>query len=192
MQISSITVQDFKNLFARDFPFLPVWDNTQLYNTGAIVYYVPTLLFYKAKVNGIAPGTLPTDATKWDLYPEGSTDNYVSDADIERAFLEAEMQFNQALFSEDRFIKVAFLYLAANYLVNDIRATRGGISGSPSFSVASRSVGNVSESYNIPASYTDNPAFAFLTQTAYGMKYLQMILPAMVGNVGVVCGATTP
>lgn len=47
------TVQGFKDLFFRDFPYLPVWDNTETYNTGNEVYYETTKLFYRALNDGV-------------------------------------------------------------------------------------------------------------------------------------------
>jgi hypothetical protein len=53
-------------------------------------------------------------------------------------------------------------------------------------------VGNVSESYSIPHAYMDNPVYSFYTQSAYGLKYLSLVLPGIVGNVVAVGGATQP
>lgn len=188
MDLGTITVDDFKCLFKRDFPCLPVWSASKVYNTGAKVYYEITDLFYSCKANGTT--ALPTDATKWDVVTD-DVNNYISDDDIERAFSEAKMLFNQSLFGEDDQIKMAFLYLAAHYVVNDAR-TAASADGRAYFNMTSRTVGNVSESFSIPVSYADNPMFNFLSQSGYGVKYLQFLLPAMVGGVGVVCGGTTP
>lgn len=190
MDLNTITVADFKALFPRDFPYLPVYDNTELYNAGTRVYYPTTKLFYTCTVNGTT-GILPTDTDNWTIVAD-SVENYVSDADIERAFAEAQITFNQSLFTTDANIKMGYLYLTAHYLVNDLRAALGGIAANGLFPVASRSVGNVSESYNIPQMYLDDPIFAYLTSTPYGMKYLSMIVAQLRGNVFVVTGWTLP
>jgi hypothetical protein len=139
MDLSTITVNDFKGFFSRDFSY-----------------------------------------------------SEVSDCDIEKAFKEAKIVFNQGLFSNDESIEIGYLYLTAHYLVNDLRAALAGLEGSAMFIVSSRSVGSVSESYDIPQAYKDNPLFTFYTTSSYGMKYLSLILPVMVGNVGVVAGTTRP
>lgn len=122
---------------------------------------------------------------------EGAKD-YILDSDITTAFAETKMVFNQALFGSDDRIKLAYLYLTAHYLVNDLRTASQGLNSSGEFAVKSRSVGNVSESYDIPKSYSDNPNLMFYTKTGYGMKYLSFVLPNLVGNVGVVAGWTQP
>lgn len=190
MDLNTITVSDFKALFKRDFPYLPVYDNAALYNTGGVVYYPTTQLFYKCTQNGTT-GIVPTDTDNWEL-TTGSVDDYVSDDDIERAFQEAKILFNQGLWGDDDQIKLGYLYLTAHYLVNDLRATAAGLAGTGYFPVSSRSVGNVSESYFIPDAYKDNPAFAFLSQSAYGMKYLSLVGPRLIGNVVAVFGRTQP
>ena len=35
----TLTVDDFKSLFALDFPYLPVWSSESFYNTDEEVYY---------------------------------------------------------------------------------------------------------------------------------------------------------
>ncbi len=114
---------------------------------------------------------------------------YVFDFDIEKAFGEAKTILNQGLFSDDDSIRLAYLYLSAHYLGVDLRAAQGGIDSVGSFPVASRSV---SESYQIPDSYRDNAQYAFFTSSGYGMKFLSMVIPRLVGNVVAVAGWTQP
>jgi hypothetical protein len=134
---------------------------------------------------------LPTVTANWDIVSD-NVDNYVLDADIEKAFNEAKITFNQSLFSSEENVKIGFLYLTAHYLVNDLRAALKGLSGTAAFPLQSRSVGSVSESYGIPEMYLKNPVYSFYTQSAYGLKYLNLILPQLVGNVVSVMGATRP
>ena len=188
MDLTTITVDDFKAQFRRGFPYLPVYDNTKLYNSGAKVYYESTELFYECYVNGTT-GIVPTTNSNWSVYAD-DVDNYILDEDIETAFLEAQMNFNQTLFDTDANIKIGYLYLTAHYLVNDIRAALNGVTAFGAMPVQSRSVGNVSEAYAIPEAYLNDPSLSFLTGSAYGLKYLSMIIPMLRGNVGVVCGAT--
>lgn len=190
MDLDTITVADFKSLFYRDFSYLPEYNNDELYNAGDRVYYAPTKLFYDCKVNGTT-GVLPTVSANWDVVSD-NIDNYVLDADINKAFDEAKITFNQSLFTTEENIKIGFLYLTAHYLVNDLRAALKGISAIAVFPLQSRSVGSVSESYGIPAKYLSDPVLSFYTQSAYGLKYLNMILPRLVGNVVSVAGGTQP
>ncbi len=119
-------------------------------------------------------------------------DKYVLDADIDKAFIEAQAVFNQSLFGEDQFIRQAYYYLTAHYLCNDMKAAASGIDSAGSFPVSARTVGSVSETYQIPQRYIDDPQLVFYTGSSYGMKYLSLALPALVGNIGTVQGWTTP
>jgi len=190
MDLDTITVDDFKDLFYRDFPYLPEYDNAELYNAGTRVYYTPTKLFYDCTVNGTT-GINPTVTANWSQVDDDVL-NYIMDGDITRAFREAKVNLNQALYISDDTIELAYLYLTAHYLVNDIRAGMAGISAQGMFPVTSKSVGSVSESYGVPASYTSDPVLSFYTQSAYGLKWLSLTLPAMRGNIVSVQGATRP
>lgn len=151
MDLSTITVNDFKAYFLRDFPY---------------------------------PPSSPT--------PDTLNPNYVQDGDINRAFGEAQMNFNQALFGSDQNITIAYMYITAHYLVNDLRAAAGGVEGTPSFPVSSRSVGSVSEAYVVPDRYKDDAVLSFYTTTPYGLKYLSLVLPGLAGNFHVSLGRTLP
>lgn len=196
MDLNTITVADFKVQFRRDFPYLPVFSVDELYNAGDRVYYPTTKLFYDCKVNGTT-NILPTVLANWTALPANgdgadSIDNYIQDDDITRAFEEAQANFNQDLWGSDANIKLAYLYITAHYLVMDLRAAQGGVAANPQFILASRSVGNVRESYGIPKSYMDSPVFAYLATSPYGLKYLSLIVPRLVGNIQGVPGGTNP
>lgn len=194
MDLSTVTVADFKAYFFRDFPYLPVWDSSKLYNAGKRVYYTPTELFYDCLINGTTSADTPADPgdpPHWAIVADDIM-NYIQDLDIEKAFAEAQVNLNQSLFSSDANIRMGYLYLTAHYLVNDIRAGLAGISAVGMFPLTSRSAGSVSESYSIPQAYLDNPVYTFYTTSSYGLKYLSLVLPQIVGNVGAVAGWTQP
>lgn len=183
--VANYTIADFKNLFFRDFKYLPVWVNTNIYNQGEIVYYATNKLFYIAKNNGVS--SIPTTTADWQLYQDSIT-NYVQDADINKAFDEACASFNSSLYLTQT-IKMAWLYLTAHFLVVDLRAN--GVS-SDSFTLSnSKSVGNVSESYTIPQWILDNPLYSYYSKTSYGSKFLNMTIPNLIGNVSSVYGGTS-
>jgi len=90
---------------------------------------------------------------------------------------------------------LGFLYLSAHCMVLNIRAaTAGGLnsSGTGGFPVSARSVGSVSESYTVPEAYADDPILAQYAQTSYGQKYLAMVLPLIRGNVHALWGGALP
>lgn len=151
--IADIVVDDFKDLFVRDFQYAIASGETES----------------------------PYDCQK----------DYVMDSDITRAFAEATINFNEALFSTDDSLKLTFLYLSAHYLVNDLQTAKMGLSSNGFFSVNSRSIGSVSESYTIPEWMTKDPVLGAFATTRYGQKYISLIKPLLIGNVVVYDGATT-
>lgn len=120
-----------------------------------------------------------------------NVDGYITDADIEKAIREAELGFNKDLFSDCE-AKIPLLYLSAFYLVIDIKNGMAGVSsnGYASF-VASKSVGNVSESYGIPSWATNNPMYSLYMDNGYGKKYLSYLIPRINGFFYMSKGATT-
>ena len=181
--IQAITAEDFKIQFFRDFNYINTWLVGNTYNSGDQVFYDVNRKFYQCLNAGVV-GTLPTVATDWKVI---SNAGLVSDLDITNAYAESCVTFNDALF-DSADVVLGYLYLSAHYLVNDLNA--GGAESSNSGSVSSRSVGNVSESYSIPQWQLDSPTLGFYTKSSYGLKYLNMILPKMVGNTAIVYGAT--
>ena len=115
---------------------------------------------------------------------------WLKENDINRAFQEAQISFNQSLFTSDDKIRIGYYYLSAHYLVSNIKSAKQGVSSVGTFPVNSRSVGSVSESYTIPDWASRNPLFNNLSQTSYGQKYLSFIMPKIVGNVVAISGAT--
>lgn len=193
LDLTTITVADFKAQFPRDFPYFSsiAYNPSAVYNTGDEAWYITNNLFYQALADGITGITPGTDPTKWIKYAD-TINNWIQDSDINSAFLEAQIVCNQALFQTDAQNKIGYLYLTAHFLCNDIKAALAGVNSSGGFPVASRSVGSVSESYTIPEAYTQNPILAMYTQSSYGMKYLAMILPAITGNMKAVWGGSLP
>lgn len=189
MDLNTITVANFQAQFFRDFPYLNTYDATATYNTDNQVYF--NGLFYNALQNGLLNIQPGSDTSKWQLV-KGCANDYVQPQDITNAFAEAQVVFNQGLFGSDAQITLAYLYLTAHYLVNDLRTSSQGIESTGSFAVASKSVGNMSESYAIPDRYKENPQLQFFTTTGYGMKFLSMVLPNLVGNIGAICAMTNP
>ena len=116
----------------------------------------------------------------------------VTTQDILKAFAEAGLNFNPSLFDTDDNKKLGFLYLAAHYLVIDLQNSSQGINGRYEGIMSNKTVGSVSVGYTIPSWITDHPIYSLLSQTKYGLKYLSLIIPGLVGNVVAVKGATQP
>ena len=181
-----VTTDDFKNLFTRDFPYLPLYIEGKTYFKDDEVYFNSN--FYKSLTDGNT--TEPTDTTNWEIVKD-SVDNYIQDSDIMRAFKEAKVNFNAGLFGDDDTVKMVFLYLAAHYLVIDLNNAMNPMAMGFIGFTQSKSVGSVSESYMVPAWIQNNKILGQFAQTGYGRKYLSLIQPYLVGNIIFCPGRTT-
>lgn len=124
-------------------------------------------------------------------FPYGTDpDTSVTDADIAKAYGQVNFAINQGLFSKQENYTLGYLWLAAHWLVVDLRASSQGISGRYNWLETSKSVGNVSASYSIPQRILDNPLWAMYSQTSYGAKYLQLLLPGLTGQIFIARGHT--
>jgi hypothetical protein len=219
IDVTTITVAQFQAQFFRSFPFFDplIYNPNQTYNTGDRVYYSTQTaqqwdqsgltwdqfsltydmlslvggLFYDCLADGtlnVAP-VPPTNPATW-IKAIDNIDNYVQDQDITNAMAEAQVAFNNGLFGSDADVTLAFLYLTAHFLCNDLKAAMGGINAIGGFPTSSRAAGSVSESYSVPAAYMEDPLLAMYTQSSYGMKYLMLALPNTRGNVISVWGGT--
>lgn len=168
----TVTVEQFKEYFFRDFPFLPLYQEGKTYFEGDIVYVEPD--FYKSLIDNNTQPVTDTEAwavTKGDIY------NYVTDSDIERAMSQAIINANPRFGSDDTERINIYLHLIAFYLVMDLRNASGGVSGMFGGYVSSKSVGDVSVSYSFPSWLMNSPLYGIYSQNGYGMKYLSLILP---------------
>lgn len=184
--IDNITVEGFKALFTRDFPYLPVWQSGKMYFKDDVVYYKS--YFFQSTIDGNM--TSPDgseyhpddDSILWRLYND-TIFNYVSDDDILRAFAEAKVNFNPALFPDNETAIMVFYYLAAHYLVIDLHNAQNPLAVGFMGFTQSKSVGSVSESFLIPSWVQTNKMLSPYMSTGYGQKYLSLIMPYLVGNV---------
>lgn len=125
-------------------------------------------------------------------FPYGNTSDTVQDSDIDRALGEAGFNINPAFAQDQAQYDMLYLYLTAHYLVMDLRASSQGIAGNYNWLTTSKTVGSVSESFQIPELITRNPYMSMLSKTYYGAKYLNLIMPQIVGQIFTVAGATQP
>lgn len=107
----------------------------------------------------------------------------VSVNDINRAITDALDNFAPGLFSTPNVATNAFMYLAAFCMVKNIQMSTKGIASQGKFMISGNSVGGVSTGYSIPEKYMKDPFIASLTANQYGQRYLDLILPYLIGNV---------
>jgi hypothetical protein len=116
----------------------------------------------------------------------------VLDSDIASAFQLVNVNINPGLFQNQSSYQIAYLYLAAHYLVMNLRASSQGINGQFNFLQSGKGVGSVSESFSIPERILENPRWSILTKTNYGAQYLSIIIPQMAGQMFVAHAQTNP
>lgn len=177
--IDNVTVEGFLKLFQSTFaPYiLPNFIEGKAYFKDDVVFIEPN--FYKCLTDGT---TTAPPSENW-ILENDSTDNYVQNSDIERAFLEAKVNFNPSFFKDDETAQMVFYYLAAHYLVIDISNRQNPlVMGFIGFT-QSKSVGSVSESYGIPQWMLNDKMLSAYSQTGFGRKYLSLIQPYLVGNI---------
>ena len=179
----SVTVEDFENYFIRDFIYATVWNDTDTYNTGQIVFYSITKMFYKCLNDDVT--SVPTTIVDWMALP-GS--QYILPSDIEKAFSEAQSALPLGIFTSDVTAETTYLYLTAHYLYSDIVAN-GGLSGAGI--ITSKSVDDVSLSYGISQTIQNSPVYSNWAQTYYGRKAITYIYPrSLARTFSVVAGRT--
>ena len=118
--------------------------------------------------------------------------DYVIDQDVQKAIDQANTHFNEGLGMTEQEATLAFLFLAAFYLVVDLQMAQRGLGSQASFIMSSKSVGSVSAGFEIPEQTKNNPVLNYYSQNQYGQKYISLVLPYAIGNVHVAFGTTTP
>lgn len=182
----NITIKQFKEYFFRDFPYLPVWVEGKIYFTGDIVYFNQN--FYNSLVDNNT--ATPNETEMWQA-TAGNVQDYVTDADITRAMSQAYINANYDFGSTDEERIMIYLHLIAFYLVMDWQNASMGVNSGYSGLVASKSVGDVSESYNFPQWMMNSPLYSLYSSNGYGMKYLSLIIPYMSCTILFSRGRTT-
>jgi len=108
----------------------------------------------------------------------------VTDFDIARAFNAAE-SFNMTrnLSGSQAAFTYAYDLLAAHYLCESLQASGTGLGGKAEWLTNSKTVGNVSESYQIPPRVLNSPFLSKLSRTTYGAQFLELFSVQLVGNM---------
>lgn len=116
----------------------------------------------------------------------------VTDDDLNGAILDASFNINESLFADQPTFSRAYLFLAAHMLVQNIAASVEGLASQYGWLTAAKSVGGVSQSFAIPERIREDPFLASLSTTRYGLNYLTIVMPFMVGHVTALFRETNP
>lgn len=172
----TVSIEQFKTYFDRDFPFLPLYNDFKTYWLGDVVFYDDN--FYQS-LKDDNTGNDPLTASDYWKKIKGNKYEYITDEDIEKAMTQARPNANEMFGATCNEKLNIYLHLVAFYLVFDIKNSSSGINSSFLGTLASKSVGDVSESYNIPQWMLENPMFSIYSSNGYGLKYLSLIAPYM-------------
>lgn len=112
--------------------------------------------------------------------------------DIINAFNMVDLMINPCMWGGQTAYSIGYFYLAAHYLVLNLRASSQGLNGQYTWLQNSKGVGGVNESFSIPQRILDHPVFSQLSKTQYGARYLELLMPQLVGNIFTVPGRTKP
>jgi hypothetical protein len=119
---------------------------------------------------------------------DNTLDDKVTDYDLARAFTAGWINVSQSLFSSQAAFTYAMNLLAAHYLCTTVRAGGSGIHGQSDWVVNSKTAGNVTSSYAIPARVLRHPLLSKLSKTTYGSQFLELVSPQLIGNLGTFYG----
>ena len=120
--------------------------------------------------------------------PEGLR-KYIFSLDITNAIQQAAGDFNPQYGPNNN---ICFLYLAAHYMVKNLRNSGMGLNSQAKFPLEASSVGGVSITNRITDKLIDDPNYAKYLTTGYGAIYLEMTYPYTVGaGIGIVPGQQT-
>jgi hypothetical protein len=106
----------------------------------------------------------------------------VNNTDINTALLLMSYNINQGLFPDQTAYTLYSLYLAAHYLVLNIRQRTQGWTGNYPWMESSKGVGPASQSFALPEELTKNPSYAHLGKTYYGVQYFMFVYPFLKAN----------
>jgi hypothetical protein len=122
----------------------------------------------------------------------GTGKETVRDSDIQRALNQAATVFNPAIW-DDTEAQDAYEYLSAHFLVTNIQMAGGltkknGTQNRGGGITQSKGAGQVNVAYGIPPRILEDAVLNQFMRTDYGMRYLQLITPRLIGNIATVSG----
>lgn len=142
------------------------------------MYTEPTITEFKAK--------FPRN------FPYGAGRNNVKDADIQSGLDQSYAFANPDLFCNQADFTNASLFLAAHFMVLDLRMAMEGLYSEWLWPTQSKGAGNMDQSFAIPDEILENPEYAMLASTAYGTRFIFLVYPKIRGQIFTVAGATHP
>lgn len=183
----TVTIEQFKEYFFRDFPFLNYYDGFKAYKLNAEVYDEETDTFYKSLIVNNTEDL--TNIEAWQVIDDDKY-NYITNEDIQKAMSQAII--NAKIYSDDcNENRNIYLHLIAFYLVVDLKNSSQGVNSSFIGTLSGKHVGDVSENYAIPVWMSNDPMYSMYGQNGYGLKYLSLIAPYLACTILFSRGSST-
>ena len=122
-----------------------------------------------------------------------STDlNFVQPQDINNAITVAQINFSPGMFCvQSGQTTTVFMYLAAFYLVENLKNSSKGLNAQANFPLTGLAAGGVNLAMEVPEAFKKNPTYNMYTRNAYGLQYLSFVYPYTIGGGTLVFGTTT-
>ena len=118
--------------------------------------------------------------------------NYVQPQDINNAIALGQINFSPSMFDiQSGQSTTVFMYLAAFYLVENLKNAAKGLAAQANFPITGIGAGGVNVSMEPPESFLKHPTYAMFTRNAYGLNYLSLIYPYTIGAMQLAPGTTT-
>lgn len=117
--------------------------------------------------------------------------NYVQPADVNKAISEAQINFSAGMFDNGGQSTIVFMYLAAFYLVENLKGSAKGINFQGNFPLTAVGVDGVSISMQPPEKFLKSPTLSMYTRNGYGLTYLSFVYPFTIGNIRTAFGTTS-
>lgn len=150
----------------------------------SVTWTPPTVADFQAFFNRDFPYAGP-DTPATDLA-------FVQPADINKAISQGQVNFSPGMFDiNSGQSTTVFMYLAAFYLVEDLKLSNKGINAQTAFPTTAIGAGNVNVAMQPPEKFLSNPTYAMFTRNAYGMQYLSFVYPYTIGAMHIAPGTST-
>jgi hypothetical protein len=117
--------------------------------------------------------------------------NFVQPQDINNAIAIAQINFSAGMFDNNGISTTVFMYLAAFYLVENLKNSAKGIAAQANFPLTGIGAGGVNLSMEVPESFKKNPIYSMYCRNAYGLNYLSIVYPYTIGAGTLVDGTST-
>lgn len=122
----------------------------------------------------------------------------VMDGDVQRGLNEAALDFNTGVWVSVAEQIIAYLYVAAHFMVLNIQGAGGlsatnlgkGVQSKGGGTIESKGAGSLNVGFAVPDFVRQSPILSQFMRTDFGQKYIQLLAGRLVGNLLVLAGGS--